>query len=272
MISTVHLDNIVAMDHANRAIKLADAQPSPFVVMALNLRAFGQSVRAAVPGVDPQLAMKARADAERSIAMASAGMHPTWLAGAANLFGQVETNLGDIGAATRWYEEVSQTRHGSATSSIVLPLGLAGLSVTQHLLGHTETALRAALDYEACRTLTFRALPWFQAAALLREAEKVVRKLGLPLAENHLLCIAGVVEHLRGNPDRAARLLAASRRLAGPADRFIPFRTPGHWALHRHYQPLVRATLGAEQGMRAREEGQAMSMDEALAYAMQGLQ
>lgn len=290
LISTVHLDNVVAMDHANRAIKLADAQPSPFVVWALNLRAFGQSVRAAVPGVDPQLALKARADAERSIAMASAGMHPSWLADAANLFGQVETNLGDIGAATRWYEDVTQSRKGSAASSVLFPLGLAGLSVTQHLLGHTEVALRAALDYEACRTLTIRALPWFQAAAieivpalaaggqqarafaLLREAEKSVRKLGLPLAENHLLCITGAVEYLRGNPDRAARLLAASRRLAGAADRFIPFRTPGHWALYRHYQPLVRAALGAEQGLHARDEGQAMSMDEALAYAMQGLQ
>ena len=138
--------------------------------------------------------------------------------------------------------------------------------------------------------MTLSALPWFQAAAieiapalvaggqqahafaLLREAEKSVRKLGLPLGENHLLCITGVVEYLRGNPDRAARLLAASRRVAGAADRFIQFRTPGHWALYRHYQPLVRAMLGAEQGMRAREEGQAMSMDEALAYAMQGLQ
>ena len=91
--------------------------------------------------------------------------------------------------------------------------------------------------------MTLSALPWFQAAAieiapalvaggqqahafaLLREAEKSVRKLGLPLAENHLLCITGVVEYLRGNPDRAARLLAASRRVAGAADRsssFVP--------------------------------------------------
>ena len=290
IISMVHLDIAVAMDHANCAIELADEQPSPFVVTALQLRAFGQSIRATMPGADPQLALNTRADAERSIAMASAGMHPSWRAGAAHISGQVESNLGDIGAATRWYEEVALSRHGFAASSVLLPLGLAGLSVTQHLLGHTEAALRAALDYEACQTLTLSALPWFQAAAieiapalvaggqqahafaLLREAEKSVRKLGLPLGENHLLCITGVVEYLRGNPDRAARLLAASRRVAGAADRFIQFRTPGHWALYRHYQPLVRATLGAELGVREREEGQTMSMDEALAYAMQGLQ
>ena len=135
---------------------------------------------------------------------------------------------------------------------------LAGLSVTQHLLGHTEAALRAALDYEACQTLTLSALPWFQAAAieiapalvaggqqahafaLLREAEKSVRKLGLPLGENHLLCITGVVEYLRGNPDRAADELARAYMGAGSdifegADKYLAFLKtrlqppPGGW-------------------------------------------
>ena len=105
---------------------------------------------------------------------------------------------------------------------------------------------------------------------LLRDAGRYGRKLGVPLAENHLLGMAAVVEHLRGNPQRAGRLLAASRHLAGATDRSIPFRTPAHWAFYRHYQPLVRAALGPEEARRARDEGQAMSLDEALAYATEG--
>ena len=104
-----------------------------------------------------------------------------------------------------------------------------------------------------------------------RQAERSVRKLGLLLPENHLLGVVAVVEQLRGNPHRAGRLLAASRHLGGATDRSIPFRTPAHWAFYRHYQPRVRAALGPEEARRAREEGQAMTLDEALAYAMEGL-
>jgi hypothetical protein len=169
------------------------------------------------------------------------------------------------------------------------PAAQAGLTVTEHLLGHTDAALRAALQFMVCGTSQAISLQWLrwtvieitpallaggrqaQAFQLLRDAEQFVRELGVPLAENHLLGIVAVVEQLRGNPHRAGRLLAASRHLAAATDRSIPFRTPAHWAFYRHYQPLVRAALGPEEARRARDDGQAMTMDEALAYAMEGL-
>ena len=95
--------------------------------------------------------------------------------------------------------------------------------------------------------------------------------MGMPLAENHLLGMVAVVEQLRGNPHRAGRLLAASRHVAAATDRSIPFRTPARWAFYRHYQPLVRAALGPDEAHRARAEGQAMTLDAAMAYALEGL-
>jgi len=289
LISTIQLDNALAMEHANRAVTLADGKNNTFVETALSMRAFGASVLAAVPGADPGLALNARADAGRAVSMASADMTMARVSGPMYTFGQIEINLGDINAATHWYEGIVHSRQEPEVTGVYFPLALAGLAVTQHLLGHTEAALRAALDYQARRSSTLSNLPWFQSAtieiapalvaggqrahaiALLRESERSVRTFGFPMAENHLLCVAAVVEYLLGNPHRASRLLAASRRLAGAADRSIPFRTPSHWAFYRHYQPLVRAALGPEEGRRTRDEGQAMSMDEAMACAMAGL-
>lgn len=81
----------------------------------------------------------------------------------------------------------------------------------------------------------------------------------------------GVVEQLRGRPERAGRLLAAARHLGGAADLAIPFRSPASWALYRHYLPIVRAALGPQNARRARNEGRAMTLDEALRYALAGL-
>jgi len=288
-ISGMNLENALMLEHADRAITLAARKPSPFAVMALGSRSFGQSVPASLPGADPRLALDARADAEAAVAMAGTGMPMAWRAAAEFNFAMIETNLGDIDAAARWYESLAQSSCQAEASGVFRPMALAGLAVTQHLLGHTDAALRAALDFEAWRTSQGSALPWLrtavieitpalvtggrqaQAFELLRDAERSVRKLGVLLAENHLLGMVAVVEQLRGNPHRAGRLLAASRRLAGATDRSIPFRTPAHLAFYRHYQPLVRAALGADEARRARDEGQAMTMDEALAYALEGL-
>jgi hypothetical protein len=288
-ISGMNLENALMLEHANRAITLAAGKPSPFLVMALGNRSFGQSVPASLPGADPRMAFDARADANGAVAMARAGMPQVWRASAEFSFAMVETNLGDIDAAALWYERLAQSSRQGEATALFRANALAGLAVTQHLLGHNDAALRAALDFEACRTSQGSTLHWLRTTAieitpalvvggrqahafeLLREAALFVRKIGVPLAENHLLGMVAVVEHLRGNPHRAGRLLAASRHLAAATDRSIPFRTPAHLAFYRHYQPLVRAALGPDEARRARAEGQAMTLDEAMAYALEGL-
>jgi hypothetical protein len=41
--------------------------------------------------------------------------------------------------------------------------------------------------------------------------------------------------------------------------------------LYLVYLPQVRAALGPDEAKRARAEGQAMTLDEAMAYALEGL-
>jgi hypothetical protein len=107
------------------------------------------------------------------------------------------------------------------------------------------------------------------AIQVLADAVPLVRRVGTPLGENHLLSMFAYVEYLRGHPERAGRLLGAARYLGGAADLPIPFRTPASWSLYRHYLPLVRAALGPDEGRRARDEGRAMTLDTAFAYALE---
>ena len=73
----------------------------------------------------------------------------------------VETNLGDLPSAVLRWTAVVDSVYRAKEPVRILPLGLAGLSVSQHLLGQGDAVLRAALGPEEAR----RALPEFQAKA-----------------------------------------------------------------------------------------------------------
>jgi len=75
---------------------------------------------------------------------------------------------------------------------------------------------------------------------------------------------------LRGRSQRAGRLLAASRQVKG-AEMLNGFRSPISALLYLVYLPQVRAALGPDEARSARAEGQAMTIDGAMAYAMEGL-
>jgi hypothetical protein len=66
---------------------------------------------------------------------------------------------------------------------------------------------------------------------------------------------------MRGRFEEAARVLAASMRIG-----FIPL-VPAY-AVYRHFTPRVRAALGAERARALRDEGRAMSLDEARDYLL----
>jgi hypothetical protein len=48
------------------------------------------------------------------------------------------------------------------------------------------------------------------------------------------------------------------------------FRSSTSVMLYRHYLPQVRAALGPVEARRARAEGQATTLDEAMANALEG--
>jgi hypothetical protein len=200
----------------------------------------------------------------------------------------IEVNMGNPRAAVAWCNSCIETCRAAEEPGWLGVTALVGLAVSYHLLGETDQALQAALQFRASgglqvwrATLSAMAIDVTPALAaggkaeiaaeVLREATQTVRRLGTPLAENHLLSMFAYVEHLRGRPLRASRLLGATRHLGGAAGLQIPFRTPASWALYRHYLPLVRAALEPDEARRARDEGRAMSLDEALTYALEGL-
>jgi len=290
VITAMELEHGFLVEHATSAIDLAAGRASPFLVIALSIRAFGSSVLAAQPGADPDLAADPRRDAAAGVAAARPGLPAEWREYAEYFCEMIETNLGDLRAAAGWWTALVETCGLAEESGWLLPTALAGLAVSHHLLGETDEALRAALRVRALPDLLAGPLTWVRtsipvevtpalvaggqmeiAYQALRDAARDVYRSGIPLTENHLLSMIAVVEQLRGHPDRAGRLLAASRHLGGAVNLPIPFRTPAHWALYRHYLPRVRAALGPDEARRARDEGRAMTLDVALAYALEGL-
>jgi len=76
---------------------------------------------------------------------------------------------------------------------------------------------------------------------------------------------------MQGHFERAGRLMAATRYLGGAADLPTPFRTPTCMSLYRRYLPLIRKGLGPGAAHAARQEGRAMSMDQAWREAIRDL-
>lgn len=280
----------VPFAEATRAIDLAGGRPTSFLVMALMTRAFVTSVMGCLPGAAPQLAADARRDADAAVATARAGLPTEWLAYAELNGWMIEMNLGNARAAAAWATAGLETASAAHLTGWWRRVSLVGLAVSHHLLGEKEDALRAALRLRALPEPEAVDLPAAtiyglidvapalvaggeveMASQMLRDATHVFRRLATPLTENHLLGMFAYTEHLRGRPERAGRLLGAARYLGGAADLAIPFRTPGGWSLYRHYLPIVREALGPDEARRARDEGRAMTMDEAFAYALDGL-
>jgi predicted ATPase/class 3 adenylate cyclase len=276
-------------EYATRAIELANGLPSYGLVLALGLRGFFVSMPASAPGAPEGLAGEARRDCSASIDVAAAAGNREWLVQAKALCAMAELCLGDLDATSNQYGEITSIVADDASPHALLPQALAGLAVAHHVLGDNDSASDAAVRGLACTTpsnLGRSFLRMFRAeltpalvigghedvgCEVLRDEIEHARVPGVPLSENHVLGIAAAVEYLRGHPDRAGRLLGASRSLGGAAGTQIPFRTPASVAIYRHYRPLVRDALGPDEARRARDEGQAMTRDDAFAYMLETL-
>jgi hypothetical protein len=248
-------------------------------------RSFANSVLATA---DLPVAAEARRDADAAVAAARSNLPPEWRAYSEFNGWMIETNIGNAGAAAVWATACMETCSAAKEPGWLRRLPFVTLAVSHHLLGEQAEALQAALRFQAlpdvadmpavARSMAIEVAPALIAGgeqgtgiSVLRDAIPRVRRLGTPLAENHLLSMFAYAAHLLGRPERAGRLLGAARYLGGAADLPIPFRTPGSMSLYRHYLPLVRAALGTDEAHRARSEGRRMTLDAALAYALEGL-
>jgi hypothetical protein len=68
--------------------------------------------------------------------------------------------------------------------------------------------------------------------------------------------------------ERVTRLLAAPTHAGAAQVAPAPFDRGESFALYAHYAPLVAERLSPEEFKRCENEGRAMSVDEAIAYAL----
>jgi hypothetical protein len=169
---------------------------------------------------------------------------------------------------------------------------LSNLAVAAHLAGRDRPAFEAAdelirmitgpgasrLPFGPERLSVAEATPAIAAGgeaawarSYLRTAVEEAARYRVPLVLNAMLVCCAAVEAVARNYDRATRLLGAARWTGGIDRLQIRFRDPGTAVLYRHYVGVVREKLGPEEALRGRDEGRAMSPDEAVAYALDGL-
>lgn len=267
--------------YAARAVDVAGGKQAGAGAIALSLDAITSAV-AAEATRDAALISRTRERAQRAIdAGAVAG--PAWQAFALVAAGQIELVLRDVASAARFLEEAFGLWRVPSVSAVA---SSSGLAVARHVLGDVAGAL------EAGRVAAEVEEEWWQpgmganafglALAGVGDLDEARRRLGASIQNarnwgvdlwvNEVLIFCGAVAFLGGDPARTSRLLAAGRHLGGARKMLTPFRTGQSYALYLHYVSLVRDSLGARDARRTRVEARAMSLDEAVAYALEGLE
>jgi predicted ATPase len=107
-----------------------------------------------------------------------------------------------------------------------------------------------------------------EAAAFLKESAQLYRELGTKVWTAPLLESVAQLERERRDPERAVRLLAAARRLREETGSRLSVREQ---LAHEGVLASLAEELGERRTATLVEEGEAMSMSEALDYALTGL-
>jgi predicted ATPase/DNA-binding winged helix-turn-helix (wHTH) protein len=204
--------------------------------------AFGlglQTIAAAEVG-DVGLALRLASEC-RAAAIASGN---PWTAGPAlYVLGFLAVRAGDYGEASRMYEEAWHISIRDPWASSIHMSCLVGLRVMQ---GRRAEAHALAVE----------------GLALCRDIED-------PIRTAWILVGVGAAQAVQGQPSSAARLWGASEQLLDSAAASLP---PTHrWIRDRHVEG-VRAALGDAAFHAASAEGRAMSMRQAIQYALDPFQ
>ncbi len=281
-------DCSAAVELATQAIAMSDGHASGSLAIAMSVRAMNRVFQMSAQGADPQLVDEARREAAAAYEMACPAPFSEGRMHIEFTCAWMETALGDLSAAVRWWGAVITSCDTLKDEPWTLSVALAGLAATLHVMGRHDEALRAASRFMALpsardTTLAMTSILAVEVAPvlvaggqheaanpLLRDALRDARRFGILMADGQALSMMAIAEHLRGRSQRAGRLLAASRQVKS-ADMHNSFRSATSGLLYLYYLPQVRAALGPDEARRARAEGQAMTLDYALAYATEGL-
>jgi predicted ATPase/class 3 adenylate cyclase len=253
------------------AIRLLGDEPSVWLHFALHANAQFKGIRA-IATQDPQLAEDALVRAERATSVGRS-FGPGWAARGSSATGVILLMLlRPIEAAEAFAESIKSLREAGVGGT---SLAIEGLWVAKHICPDEWTnELEAALQegtrrYFAQSTNVPLVLSLdaalrgdvVEARKIFLDAVTFMRRYVPDLVLRGALVCAGIIAGLEGDFERAARLLAASMREG-------MMLSPVGFALYRHWLPRVRVELDPERARQLRDEGRAMSLDEALDYAI----
>ena len=147
-------DYSAAVELATQAIELSDGQASASLAMAMAVRAMNRAFQTSAGGADPELAAEARREAAAAYEMACSAPLSQVRRQQARLHIELlcawmETALGDLSAAVRWWGAVIKSCDTLDDEPWTLSVALAGLAATLHVVGRHDDALRAASRFMA---------------------------------------------------------------------------------------------------------------------------
>jgi tetratricopeptide (TPR) repeat protein len=269
-------------DDAKRVIELAGGSPSRALANALLQRSLFISSAGQATQNDA-LEAEASALANEAVRVAEAGDWPTWRVAALTVLGQHFLIWERHTEAAEAFDAATHVR--TSTPNVLLNRGLqnraaTGLALALYMDGERERAAEVArrtVDTDDEDFFRFGSLDAVMALLISGAHDRArealhslvadVRHAAIPLANSEWFVGFAAIGVEEGDMPRAARLLAAARALGSHA--IVQFRSPDSYAVYRHYVRIVRAALTAEDAHRYRDEGRAMSTDEALAYALE---
>jgi predicted ATPase/class 3 adenylate cyclase len=212
---------------------------------------------------DDDAARDARRLRDNAVEMARAAPLSVWTGQALGFAGLFAMARNEADEAAAFLREARSA--GELVRSLIDPL----LAVALHVLGDSEA-------YEfALRSQVVPMLPYLVNSATAAALELAVRgdqiaaraQLRLVLSDsarsvqasksNLLIAAAGVALH-GGDYGRAGRWLASAAGVGGL------FTTPAGFMLYERYVPSVRAALPRDERQRVREQGRALSLDDAF--------
>jgi predicted ATPase/class 3 adenylate cyclase len=282
--ATSMLGGVGLADFADRASELnPDGQTGPSVVVRMSI-AVSQSVQAEMD-TDEELASSCRRLGDEAVRL-SQDLPQIWMAYALFLRAYVELDLRDVAAARQLLERALDACDPTKHRTLALVIN-SHLTTVCHVTGDAVAASRTA---RFGRELMRQAEPGAQdlyppaeslalvgAGDFAMAKERIqavfdfVQMTGNALVTQQALFEAAAIAVATGDAHRSSRLLAAGRHAAGAAGGAL-FRSPTNYLLYVHYVQVVREALSADEARRARDEGRAMSLDEAIAYAREGLE
>jgi len=224
----------------------------------------------------------AQASLEQGAALGRAAGDPRTAAGALNALGLMAQHAGDLERAAALLEEsLALMREVGDRRGIAVALGnLGAVALYQGDLERAAASTEEALAYfrqvgdrdssAVCLRnmgkVARRQGEGAQAEALQREALALFRELGDPLRSAEGLEILASTAGATGQGERAARLLGAAAALREPLD--APPLAQDRADVEQAVAP-ARAALGEDAWAAAFASGQALSLEEAIAYALE---